>query len=397
MKENKEIKNEKGPDNPLNNSNEQPPIIRTSPYFSEVSNFYSSLINQYSLGTPSEEDYEVVDYFENNKRALQELSREKNKAQPDEVAMAILYLAGNMANNNPFSNKGELLPQNEENYFKSKDLFMKSCEKAFPELVKTDLNNINLPKDFPKLFNNFKELSPKKQLEMIDAITETQVTSESTIAYNMWKDGSDSSEELINWAKEAYKLQLLRDKIQKELYGNVNISSQEVAKIDELKEKLIPKQDAQYEKITEANIEDNVKRQKSILLDGYIYKTLNIGKEGDVFIERPISIKEALALAEKVTKQQSNSTNINSGSVKTKMFSVSKENLMKNAQWVMQAPRLAEDPKRKEDVREAQELQKRIQSGEFEQNYGGSLALLLDVLEQEAKRLNEEKESYSGK
>ena len=79
------------------------------------------------------------------------------------------------------------------------------------------------------------------------------------------------------------------------------------------------------------------------------------------------------------------------------MFSVPKEGFIKDAQWMTQSPRSADNPQRQVEVREAQELQTRIASGEFDKNYGGSLSLLLDVFEKEAKRLNEEKEAYSGK
>ena len=394
MIKNPEDSKGKGSDKKLKNPNEQVLISTGSSYFSEASQYYNTIIDQYKSGTQSKENYELVDYFETSKRALQELSREKNRAQPEEVATALLYLGAKLATDNPFRNKE--MSKYEQDYFKSKDLFMKGCQKMYPGI---SIGNLNISQDFTQLFSNFNQLPPMEQLEMIGVTMEALVPMHSEVAWNVWRGESNTSpEELATWAQEAYKLQLLRDKIQKEVYGNADISSQDAAKIDGLRKELLPKKENPvYEKVTAENLDNYIKQKKSVLLNGEIYKVENVGKDGSVFVERSISIKEALALAEKVTKVQDSSTNINSGFAKSKMFSVPKEGFIKDAQWMTQSPRSADNPQRQVEVREAQELQTRIASGEFDKNYGGSLSLLLDVFEKEAKRLNEEKEAYSGK
>lgn len=393
----------------INNKETDKPKTIDSDYFSQSHRFYNDQIVNLEKNAKNDEDFEYIDYLKNNRDLLGNLSNEKRLArmEPKDFAPAIIDLAGDLAVFNPFTEQAEKnrknLPEidnSEDKYFKTKDLFIRSCQKIYPN---ADINFSNDKGLYP-IITDIEKLSPKEQIKNVDKLIDSSLKWKAKSYENyqkMDKDFDQFNTQLSSFNERFYKLQLLRDKLQKELYGNSNISFADAKKVDSIRKEIKPvsqekeKSDEPiYEKITPENFNKYLNQNKEVFLNGDVFN-VETNKNGDIFIKRSISIKEALALAEETTRANKGGA-VNTGMIKERMFSIPKDELISSGKWIVEKPaRSLENPQRLKEVEEAKGLQARIQSDEFKENIGGSWELLNDVFLREANKLSKEKENYN--
>jgi len=374
-------------------------------FFSKVQRYYNSEIEFQQKNAKGDEDFEYIEYLNNNKNALSSLFNEKLflRKKPEDFAVAISDLGGQMSNFNPLNSKNSNLPEDilkdyENKFYALKDIYMRACRKIYPHI---NLNSTNDPDFYPlKSLNDSKAFSKKSQINFINHTIDTSSSSLRATSFENFQKMDDNfdkvNNELFRHNESIYKLFILKDQLQKELYGKSDISLNDYRKINSIKDDIvIPEQKENstvvYEDITENNFDKYLKENKEIFFDESKYK-IEVNNNGDIFINRPISVKEAL----KTAREATTNNNVNTGMIKTRMFSATKELLFTDAKWIIKSSaRRPEDSERLKEINEIKELQRIItETNEFNENIGGSFQLLNDVFLREVERLNKEKEQF---
>lgn len=374
-------------------------------FFSKVQRYFNSEIEFQQKNAKEDSDFEVIEYLNNNKNTLSSLFNEKLflRKKPEDFSMAISDLAGQMSNFDPFNSLNINLPEDitkdfDKRFSEIKDIYMKACKKIYQNV---NLNSTNDPEFYPlKSLNDNKAFSKKSQINFINHLLNTYSSSLRATSFENFLKMDDNfdkvNNELFRHNESIYKLFILKDQLQKELYGRSDMSLNDYRKINSIKDDIaVPEQKENstvvYEDITENNFDKYLKENKEIFFDGSKYK-IEVNNNGDIFINRPISIKEALKIARGATVNN----NVNTGMIKTRMFSVTKELLFTDAKWIIKdSARRPEDTERLKEINEIKELQRIItETNEFNENIGGSFQLLNDVFLREVERLNKEKEQF---
>ncbi len=184
---------------------------------------------------------------------------------------------------------------------------------------------------------------------------------------------------------------------------NIDEAEARIEKLQEIdKEQSTTEQESlldkpKYEKVTHANFE-RYHRQKEIMFGGKMWRVNNIKEDGQVILHRPISLTEALKVAQSANRPETKSF-ANTPGVKTKATICNMNQLISQGRWIIEnPPRSPDDKQRQQEIEKFNTIRDTVTSGEFNDNYGGSLELLSDVLKRELERLNKEKNAYeSGK
>lgn len=185
-----------------------------------------------------------------------------------------------------------------------------------------------------------------------------------------------------------------QEKIMDEIIGKYKSKSKtpEIVKGKEQKQEIKPK----FEKVTNENFELYYRQKKEVIFNGQAWRIDEVRQDGSIFLHRDMEISEAIRLAERTQGEKLEVKKLlNLDSVKIKAIQISLEELKSDGQWIVEKPpRSTEDPERQKEVAEAASLQKRLLSGEFNDNKNEEFDLLADVLTKKALSLNAEKLAY---
>ena len=235
-------------------------------YFSDVSRYFNA--RREIGGVDEEQDM----FIREQQQMLEKLANPKliEQMRPNDVAIALSELSGVMSRANPNieSNRTsdpESDAFNEKMYLQTKRLFMESSKKMFPD-TKVDIHSDSLKTIAQRLEKSFGAFSmpeitdaevaqllkddPKKLAEWIDRAlylagdaAENKALVNFGIREEEGKKGKidsarydEENNTLANITEAIYKLQLLRDQLQQEIYGRADIPSSDVRKIDALRD-----------------------------------------------------------------------------------------------------------------------------------------------------------------
>ncbi len=234
-------------------------VLRTdTSYFNEVSRHFNAAREiARQVEDPNEENsYEL--FLAEQQRTLGKLANPRlaDRVTPQEVSLALSDLAGNMAFDNPDieSNRTDDPKQNAENekrYLESKKLFMETAAKIFPdtepdfmqlssvsEILRESTNSALLhPEISVREVEKFLHDNPKELARRIDDdlyFAGHKMKSDAWIAYPS-KDRSAQETKLATASEALYKLQLMRDELQKRMYRQADMSPSDARKIDTIR------------------------------------------------------------------------------------------------------------------------------------------------------------------
>lgn len=202
-------------------------------YAQEVMEYFRN-IKKESYGRESDTEQ----YADDMQKELLQLAYNKKleKLQPKDVGIALCDLAGNTAIKNPdissnVTGDPEIDTENEKQYLSNKKFFMQSCAKIFPytkiNSIESDLHTSvkhlkNLGLEMPEISAietiNFLKEDPKKLAKYLDEtiyLASDQMKKNAWEAHNAEKPETKKFLRLADKVEEAYKLQLMRDKLQK--------------------------------------------------------------------------------------------------------------------------------------------------------------------------------------
>ncbi len=224
--------------------------------------------------TGAEGDEDVKNYRQEMESSLKRLAHAEtaDKTQPMEASMALSDLSRVMASTNPDlpANQGE----DEATYLGAKKLFMESCAKVFPG-TKENMESIGLElkragnaiganesiahvsvfftqeslegknaTDITKLSRE----NPQELAQQLDVILEHLGRNMGTNAWDTYQRDFEGSADpgeldgvrrgLVAPVEAAYKLQLMRDQLQGQMYDHENVTPAEARAIDDIRQKV---------------------------------------------------------------------------------------------------------------------------------------------------------------
>lgn len=218
-----------------------------------------------NLQEDAKADPEFVEFLAQANKEVSLLSQDRNiektQAQPKEVSIALGELAGNMhVNNVVFEERltGDLKQdaESEKRYLETKKLFMETGAKVF----------LNADSDISKLvtvLGKFKDLdlvgvfvgftaaeiqkaareNPREAAKQLDEIIDQAGSVMKTAAWEAYKVedpamAEKNKKQIAIVAEAVYNLQLMRDGLQKKIYGREDLSPSEARKIDTTRQEI---------------------------------------------------------------------------------------------------------------------------------------------------------------
>ncbi len=198
---------------------------------------------------------------------------------------------------------------------------------------------------------------------------------------------------LVDLNQLIYEMELVRDQLQEKVYGRSDLSPTEEGRIDVLNDKLKqPEKNQQpvFENITDSNFEKYRNQGKEMVLDGNVWKILELTSDGEVLIERQRGIREILDQVDQGKKDGSRfmtSSMIHQGLVAF-------DEVKSRGQWIIEKPpRSPQDQGRQKEIEDFNRLQDRIISGEFDKNPVEKSALY-KFLKEQSERFNNERQAH---
>lgn len=212
-----------------------------------------------------DKDPDTAEYGREIEKGIDLLSREDElkKLQPKEVATLLSQLAGEMSSSNPaiegnLSGDPKMDAENEKRYLEAKKLFMESSARTFPDAkvdfsqihlvvgrLRTSLDNFAAIEDITGVEKLQRE-DPKQLADKLDGLLYFVGSSMQDTAYVISKSDVQPAErekykgKLAQATEAVYKLQLLRDQLQQEMYGRAEVPPSDARKIDTIREEFKP-------------------------------------------------------------------------------------------------------------------------------------------------------------
>lgn len=294
---------------------ERPTIDST--YSQEVSGYFTNLAELEG----AENDPQTADYIAERRKNLDKLSNSKNLEglQYEDFGMALGDLASKMSGSDPniesnLTGNAEMDEKNKDFYLQTKELFMGSCTKVFPE-TRADVSDLNrvlqkLRKSMDIVSMQGEHLTgstieklnrenPEQLMQEIDTILYGAGSALGDRALSSFQEEDENvakkfKQELGSAAEQIYKLQLIRDGLEKQIYEKGGMSPKEKQEVENLREE-IQNKPAGLEGLKEAR--KRVGTESNLLQDrmGAGIRIPNLGEN----IEKWEKLAEGLALIRK--------------------------------------------------------------------------------------------------
>lgn len=227
----------------------------------EVGGYYTNLAELEGAET----DPQTADYIAERRKSLDRLSDPKNleELQYEDFGMALGDLTSKMSINNPniesnLTGNAETDEKQKDFYLQSKELFMGSCAKVFPETRAdaSDLNRVlaNLRKSMDTVsvqgehltgstIEKLKKEKPEQLIQEIDAILYSAGSALGDRALDSFQEEDENAakkfkQELGLAAEQIYKLQLIRDSLEKQIYDKDGLLPKEKQEAENLREEI---------------------------------------------------------------------------------------------------------------------------------------------------------------
>lgn len=256
-------------------------------YSNSISRYFNGIKNKMAevrTTEASDEDLMYEQFLTEQQNTLSKLASPKKleKMQPTDVSFALAELSGTMAATNPESpwvNRDdenlikEVIQEREDLYLDTKKLYMESCKKMFPDteislspsqlhlelrkIKKVDLFKLEGSTENPHIevipvseIQRLLKENPKELLKKIDEVLRWVGDQMKRRAYGRFElfqedeKGGDmesvakEEKRLGTLAEPLYKLQLIKDELIKQVYGNSDMKPSERMEVDKLKNKV---------------------------------------------------------------------------------------------------------------------------------------------------------------